>query len=77
MRCLHRYKMVQLLLWLDKLCSRAGTSVGGLPIAIALPVLEVISYVFTMEFAYVKFKKFRGIYALSITELRTINAAYN
>ena len=34
--------MVQLLLWLDKLWSWASTSVGRLPIAIALPVFEAI-----------------------------------
>ena len=29
--------MVQPLLWLDKLWSRASVSVGGVPVAIALP----------------------------------------
>ena len=41
-------KMVQPLLQLDKLWSQASTSVGGLPVAIALPVLEAVSLVLTM-----------------------------
>ena len=40
--------MVQPLLRLDKLWSLPSTSVGGLPIAIALPAFEAISLVFTM-----------------------------
>ena len=37
--------MVQPLLQLDKLWSRASTSVGGILVAIALPVLEAVSLV--------------------------------
>ena len=37
--------MVQPLLWLDKDWSQASRSVGGLPVAIVLPVLEAISLV--------------------------------
>ena len=44
MCCLHRKNVVQL----DKLWSWASTSVSGLPITIALPVLEAISLVFMM-----------------------------
>ena len=40
--------MVQPVLRLDKLWSRASTSVGGLPVAIALPILEAVSLVLTM-----------------------------
>ena len=39
--------MVQPLLQLDKLWSWASTSVGGLPVAIALPILEAVSLVLT------------------------------
>ena len=42
--------MVQPLLQLDKLWSLPTTSVGGLPIAIALLVFEALSFVFTMEY---------------------------
>ena len=56
--------MVQPLFQLDELWSLPTTSVGGLPIAIALPVFEALSFVFTTRStAYVKFNKFRGIYA--------------
>ena len=39
--------MVQPLLQLDKLWSQASTSVGGLHVAIAFPVLEAVSLVLT------------------------------
>ena len=55
--------MVQPLLQLDKLWSLPTTSVGGLPIAIALPVFEAIVLFSQRSTAYVKFNKFRGIYA--------------
>ena len=42
--------MVQSLLQLDKLWSLPTTSVGGLPVAIALPVFEAISFVFTTQY---------------------------
>ena len=42
--------MVQPLMRLDKLWARASTSVGGLPVAIALPVLEAVSLVFTTQY---------------------------
>ena len=44
-----RKKAVQPLLQLDKLWSLLSTSVGGLSIDIALPVLEAISLVFTTQ----------------------------
>ena len=54
---------MQPLLWLDQLWSWASTSVGRLPLAIALPVFEGMSLVFTTQYTHVKFNKFRGIYA--------------
>ena len=42
--------MVQPLLQVDELWSPPSTFVGGLPVAIALPVFEAISLVFTTQY---------------------------